>query len=111
MGERCPEQRHEAITQELIDGTFVPMDLPEGEFEEPVQQRVHCLRSNAFSNGRRVRQVTEEYGDLFPFAFEGTPGGQNLLGKVFRRVGQGFACLIQGWSRGEYWRFRDRGRR
>ena len=57
-----------------------------------------CFGSNALGNRGRVRQVTEQHGDLFPFAFEGTPGGQNFLGKVFGGVGQGFSCLVSGWQ-------------
>src|SRR5215831_4076613 len=72
---------------------------------------MHVFGTKTLGNGGRVRQVTKEYGDLFPFAFERTPGCQNFLGKVFRSIGQGFACWVWGWSRGEYWGFRDWGRR
>jgi hypothetical protein len=81
----------------LIDGPLVAMDLVERCLKKAIEERVHCFRSDALSNRGRVRQVTEEYGDLFPFAFEGTPGGQNFLGKVFGRVGQGFSLLVCSW--------------
>jgi hypothetical protein len=60
---------------------------------------MHVFGTKAFGNRGRVRQVTEEYGDLFAFAFEGTPGGQNFLGKMFGRVGQWFSFVVWGWSR------------
>jgi hypothetical protein len=96
MGDRCPEQRHKPITEELVDGAFVAVDIVKRQFEEPVQQRMHVFGSDALGNRGRVRQVTEQNGDLFPFPFKGTPGGQNFLGKVFGRVGQWFACLVCG---------------
>jgi hypothetical protein len=48
-------------------------------------------------------QITEHHGDLFPFAFEGAPGGQNFLGKVFGCVGQGFAFVVSGCSSDGIW--------
>src|SRR5215510_6337908 len=107
MGERCPEQCHEAIAQELIDSPLVAMHRVECYLKKAIEERVHCFGSNTLGNRGRVRQVTEEYGDLFPFAFEGTPGNQNFLGKVFRSIGQGFAYLVWGWNRGECWGARD----
>src|SRR5262245_22152113 len=109
MGNRCSKERHKPIAQKLVDSPLIAMHLAEGEFKEPVQQGMHVLWTKTFGNRGRVCQVTEQYGDLFPFAFEGTPGGQNFIGKVFGGIGQGFACLVRGWSRGEYWGFRDWG--
>ena len=63
------------------------MYLAEGELAEAIHKGMHVFGTKTFGNGGRVRQVTEEYGDLFPFTFERTPGGQNFLGKVFGRVG------------------------
>src|SRR5262249_25825204 len=111
MSDRCTKERHKPITEELINGAFVPMDLIEGEFEEPIQQGMHMLGTKAFGNRGRVRQVTEEDGDLFPFPFEGTAGGQNFFGKVSRSIGQGLSFMCCGWSRDKCWGFRDRGRR
>src|SRR2546428_743737 len=103
MGNRCPEQRHEAITEELIDGALVAMHFVERYFKKAIEEGVHCLRSDTLRNGSGVHQVTEQYRHLFAFAFEGTPGGQNFLGKVFRGIGQWFSFVVQGWSRGECW--------
>jgi hypothetical protein len=94
MGDGSTKQRHKPIAQKLINGPFVPMDLTEGEFEEPIQQGMHVLWTKTFGNGSRVRQVTEQYCHLFSFAFEGTPGDQNFLGKVFGCVGQWFAFVV-----------------
>src|SRR5262249_51362462 len=96
MGDGSTEERHKSIAQKLIDSAFVPMHLVKCYLEKAIEERVHCFRSDALSNRGRVRQVTEEYGDLFPFAFEGTPGGQNFLGKVSRSIGQGFAFVVWG---------------
>jgi hypothetical protein len=111
MGKRCSKERHKPIAEELVDGAFIAVDFVKRQFEEPIQQGMHVFGTQAFGNRSRVCQITKQYGDLFPFAFERTPGGQNFLSKVFGRVGQGFAFLIWGWSRGEGWDARDRGLR
>src|SRR5262249_39710703 len=103
MGERCPEQRHEAITEELIDSPLIAMDLVEGYLKKAIEERVHCLGSDALSNRGRVRQVTEQYGDLFPFAFKSAPGGQNLLSKMFWDVGQWFSFGRSRWRSCGFW--------
>src|SRR5215813_10947696 len=97
MTDGCSEQRHEAITQELIDGALIAMYLVECYLKKPIEERVHCLRSDALGNWGRVHQVTEQHCHLFPFTFKGTPGGQNFLGKVFGCVGQGFAFVVWSW--------------
>src|SRR5262249_14937925 len=89
---------HEPITEELIDGAFVPMHLVKCYLEKAIEERVHCFGSDTLGNRGRVRQVTEEYGDLFPFTFERTPGGQNFLGKVFWGVGKRLAFMFGGWK-------------
>jgi hypothetical protein len=54
----------------------------------------------------RAFEIGKEHGDLLPFTFEGTSGGQNLLGQVLRGIGQWYAFLVCSWSRGECWHSR-----
>src|SRR5215510_3007083 len=103
MGERCPEQRHKAITQELINGPFVPMHLVERYLKKAIEERVHCLRSDTLRNGSRVRQVTEQYGDLLAFPLQSTARGQNLLSKMFWGVGQWFSFGRSRWRSCGFW--------
>src|SRR6516225_5748722 len=98
MGERCTKERHKPITEELIDGAFVPMHLTESEFEEPVQQGMHVLGTKTLSDRGRVRQITKQHRHLFPFAFEGTSGGENFLSEMFGRVREGFSCMFGRWK-------------
>src|SRR2546426_12240758 len=98
MSDRGTEQCHEAITEELIDGPLIAMHLVECYLKKTIEERVHCLRSDALGNRGRVRQVTEQHCHLFPFAFKGTPGGQNFFGKVFGGVGQGGSFVVSSCS-------------
>src|SRR5262245_13085620 len=88
MGNGSPEQRHEAVTKELINGAFILMNRGQSEFEEMVQQGMHGLRAQTLSQGCGVRNITEEHGDLFALPFERTPGGEDFLGQMRRGVRQ-----------------------
>src|SRR5215510_6162920 len=103
MGDGSTEERHEAIAQELINGPFVPMHLVECYLKKAIEERVHCLRSDALSNRSRVRQVTEQHRHLFAFTFESTPGGQNFFGKVFGGIGQWFSFGRSRWRSCGFW--------
>src|SRR5215831_8739069 len=98
MGDRSTEERHKPITEELIDGAFVPMHLTESEFEEPVQQGMHVLGSDTLRDGSGIGKIAEQHRHLFPFAFQSTSQGQNFLGKVFGCVGKRLAFMFGGWK-------------
>jgi hypothetical protein len=87
------------------------MHLGKCYLKKAIEERVHGLRSDTLRKGSRVRQVTEQDGDVLAFPLQSASRGQNFLGKVFGGIGQGFACVVCGWSRGECWGFRDRERR
>jgi hypothetical protein len=44
-----------------------------------------------------IFNVRKAYGDLLAFAFQGTAGGEDLLGQVLRGVGQGLNVLRCGY--------------
>src|SRR6516164_6551606 len=90
----CSKERHEAITQELIDGPLIAMYLVECYLKKAIEERVHGFRSDALRNGSGIGKVAEQYSDLFPFPLQSASRGQNFLGKVFGGVGQGFAFVV-----------------
>src|SRR5262249_12576011 len=55
MGDRGTEERHKPITEELVDGAFVPMHLVECYLKKAIEERVHGLRSDTLRNGSGVR--------------------------------------------------------
>jgi len=81
------KQRHEAVSKELVDGAFVPMDLSEREVEETVEETVHRLATNPLGEGGGVDDVAEEHRHMLALAFEGALGREDLLGKMLGSVG------------------------
>jgi hypothetical protein len=41
--DRCPEERHHAVTKELVDRTFVPVNRIQDDLEGAVHDRVDVL--------------------------------------------------------------------
>jgi hypothetical protein len=64
VGDRRPEDGHEAVAQELVDRPLVAVDLGEGELEEAVEQQVHRLRPQPLGERRRPHEVAEDDRDL-----------------------------------------------
>ena len=86
VGDGRAEQRHEPVTEELIDGTFVAVDLPEHQFERTVHEDVDVLGIEPFGQRGEAGDVGEKHRDLLTFTFEGGLRGQDLFGKMPGRV-------------------------
>jgi hypothetical protein len=86
VGQRRAEQRHEAVTQELVDRAFDPVHLGHGQREERVERVVHGLGTDLLRQFGRVGEVAEQHRDLLAFAFQCRARGQDLLGQVRWRV-------------------------
>src|SRR5205807_3867525 len=63
-------------------------DLGGNALEAAVDDVVHDLGVELLGERRETRHIGKQDGDLLAFTFQGTPGGQNLLGQMFRRIGQ-----------------------
>jgi hypothetical protein len=71
MSQRGTKQRHEAITQKLIDCALIAVYLGQSQLEEVVEQGVHRLGSQPLRQGCRVGEIAEQDGDLLALAFQG----------------------------------------
>jgi hypothetical protein len=88
VGERCAEEGHHSIARVLVDRPLEAVHLSGDALEAAVDDLVHHLGVELLGEGGEAHHVSEQDGDLFAFAFEGTPGGQDLLGQMFRGIRQ-----------------------
>ena len=94
-----PEQRHESIAKELIDGAFVAMHFRERQLEEAIQQPVHGLGPNARGKLGRIGDIAEHHGDQLALALERGARGQDPLGEMRGRIGgRGRGQTLRGGS-------------
>jgi hypothetical protein len=71
MRNRGAKQRHEAISKELINGTFIAVHGVESQLEEATEQSMHVVWAAARRHGGGVGQVTEEHRDLLALSLQG----------------------------------------
>jgi hypothetical protein len=86
MGDRRPEQGHDAIAGVLVDRALEPVHLGGDPLEAAVDNLVHDLRIELLGERGEVRHVGEQHGDLAALPFEGAAGGEDLLGQMPGRV-------------------------
>jgi hypothetical protein len=89
VGDRSPEEGHDAIAEELVDGAFVPVDLGQDQVEGPGHQPMHLLGIEPLRERREARDVGEEHGDLLALSFQRASGGQDLVREVLGSVALG----------------------
>jgi hypothetical protein len=81
MGDGRPEERHNAIAHDLIDGPpLIAMDRRDHPFQHRIEQLPRVLRIAIGQQFQRTSQVGKQYGDLLALAFQGAFGGEDFLG-------------------------------
>ena len=103
MRQRRPKQGHDAIAHHLVDGAFVLVHGRHHAVEHRIEQLPRLLRVALGQQLHGPLEVGEEHRDLLALAFQGGAGGEDLLGEVWRGVGQG--CLVLSQGRGCGWRW------
>src|SRR3989442_1395254 len=86
MSDGRPEERHNPITHHLVDRALVAVDRLHHEFEHRVQDLARLLGVPVGEQLHGALYVGEEHGDLLALAFQGGPGGEDVLGQVLRGV-------------------------
>ena len=99
--ERCAEEGHGAVAEELVDGALVGVHVLADQLDEAVHDRVHLLRAQVRGERRRVHDVAEQHGHVLALALERRARAQDALGEVARRVGARIGRGAQRGVRGE----------
>jgi len=87
MCKRRAEERHDAVAHDLIHRALVPMDGLHRALQHGIEELPGFLGIAVGEQFHRALDIGEEHRDLFALAFEGAPGGEDLLGEVLRGVG------------------------
>ena len=86
-GQGGAEEGHDAVAGELVDRPLILVDLIHEDLEAPVHDPVDLLGVELLRDGGEVRHVGKKDGDELALAFDGAPGGEDLLGKELGGVG------------------------
>ena len=98
VGDRCPEERHDAVAGVLVDGSLVAVDAVSEDPEEAIEETMPFLGIDALGELHGLCDVGEEDGDRLALALERALVRKDLLDEVARRVG---ARVRGGGERGQ----------
>jgi hypothetical protein len=101
VGDRRTEDRHDAVTEDLIHRALVSMHGIDHDLLQRVEYRTDRLGVEVLHQVGRTLDVGKEDGDLLAFALDRSACAQDLLGELRRR-------MVRGLCRGGriHWRFR-----
>ena len=86
VGDGGPEERHETVAEELVNGALVAVNLGQHHLEGAVHELVDVLGVETLGERGEAGDVDEEDGDLLALALEGALRGEDLLGEVARGI-------------------------
>jgi hypothetical protein len=82
MSQRCPEEGHDPVAHDLVDGAFVAVDRLHHPLEHGVEKLPGLFGVPVGEQLHRPLEVCEEDGDLLALALESRPRGQDAIGQV-----------------------------
>ncbi len=100
VGDGRSEQRHDPVTEELIDGPLVTVDGAENDLERPIHDRVNFLGVHPLRHRGEARDVREHDGDALSLALQGRLRSEDLLGEVLGSVGVRRGEFLRGGRAG-----------
>ena len=89
MGERRPEQRHDAVAHDLVHRALVAVHGLHHAFEDGVEDSPGFFRVAVGQELHGPLQVSKEDRDLLALALQGALGCEDLLGEMLGGVGLG----------------------
>jgi hypothetical protein len=98
MGDRRPEQGHNAVAHDLVHGAFIAVHGLHHAFEHGVEELAGFFGITIGQQLQGAFEIGEEHGHLLALAFQGGFRRQDLLGEM-----RGGVCLGCLGSRCERW--------
>ena len=86
MGQRCSEDRHDAVTDELVDRPLVLQDARDKIAEAVVQDGRNQFDIHLLRKGSKAGDIRKEDGNVAAFAFDLLAGLEDLAGELGRNV-------------------------
>jgi hypothetical protein len=99
VGDRRPEQGHDAITHDLVDRALIAMHRRHQALQDRIEELAGLLGVAIRQQLHRALQVRKENRHLLALPFKRSLGLEDLLGEVDRGVAQRFMG-----ARGQKWR-------
>src|SRR5213594_618043 len=86
VGDRRPEEGHDAVTRVLVDCSLEAMHLGRDALEAAVDDAVDLFGVELLGEAREPGYVREQHGHLAALALQCRPRVEDLVGQMLRRV-------------------------
>src|SRR5215813_2952445 len=86
MREGRAEKSHDAVTQHLINGSFIAMNRTHHHMQDRINELLSLFGIDSFEQPCRTLDVGKENRHLLPFSFQQVARSQYLLSKVFGKI-------------------------
>src|SRR5262249_38895213 len=87
MADRRPEERHDSVAHDLVDGALVVVDRLHHPLKHGVEELAGLFGIPVSQQLHRALQIGEEHRDLLSLPLERALRGEDLLGEVLGGVG------------------------
>ncbi len=95
-----PKQGHNAIAHDLVHRPLIAMHRGHHALQHRVEQLARVLGGAVGQQFHGALEVGKQHGDLLPFAFQGTAGGEDFLRQIRWSVAEGcWGGRYGDWSR------------
>ena len=78
MGDRRPEERHNAIAHDLVDRAFIAVHRRHHALDDGVEELTGLFRVAVGQQLHGALEIGKEHRYLLALAFQGTPGGEDF---------------------------------
>jgi hypothetical protein len=95
-GDRRPKQGHDAIAHDLIHRSLVAMHGCHHALQHRIKELPGLLGIAVGQQLHGAFEIREQHGDLLALPFEGTAGGEDVLGEIRRGIGAWATRLVDG---------------
>ena len=80
MGQGCPEQGHDPISGELVDGAFILMNLIHQDPQAAVHDLVDFFGVQLLGEGSEAGHIGKQHSHQLSLTLQGTAGVQDFIG-------------------------------
>ena len=103
VGDGRAKEGHNPIAHNPVHGALIAVDRLNHALEHRVEELLRVLRVAVSKQLHRALNIREQHGDLLPLTLEGCPGGEDLIGKMLRRVilRRGKARIVPNGTQGK----------
>ena len=95
VGQRSPKEGHNAVAQHLVHRALIAVHGLHHAVQSGVEELLGGFRVEVLNQLGRVLDIGKQHRHLFAFTFQGTAGGEDLLGEIRWGISQRSTSIVR----------------